>query len=61
MLHWTWICGVIANRLSRWRKRSVRFDEGSQTLLGVGLLILILNLLGLFVAIASIMIQPPGL
>jgi len=60
MLHWTWICGVIANRCSRWRKRNVRFDEGSQTLLGVGLLILILNLLGLFVAVASIMIQPPG-
>jgi hypothetical protein len=60
MLHWTWICGVIANRCSRWRKRSIRFDEGSQTLLGVGLLILILNLLGLLTAVASLMIRSPG-
>ncbi len=59
MLHWTWICGVVANRFSRWKKRTVRLDEGNQTLLGVGLLILILNVLGLLVAVASIMIQGP--
>ena len=45
MLHWSWVCGVISSRLSKWKGRAVRFDDGVQTLWGVGVLILILNVL----------------
>lgn len=42
MLHWSWIMGVITTRFLR--RKPVR-DNGSQTLIGVGLLISILHLL----------------
>lgn len=60
MLHWSWVCGVVASRLSRWRGKSIRFDEGAQTLYGVGLLIVVLNVVGLLVAAAALTIQMPG-
>jgi hypothetical protein len=57
MLHWTWVCGVVAARLGRGRK--TKLDDGTQTLYGVGLLIVIFNLLGLAIAAAALSIQPP--
>jgi hypothetical protein len=60
MLHWTWICGVVTSRLLRradGRKRTV--DDGTRTLWGVGLLILLLNLMGVGIALAVLMIQGP--
>lgn len=59
MLHWSWICGVVSSRLSRWRGATVRADEGTQTLYGVGLLIVIVNVLGLLIAAAALGIRPP--
>ncbi len=59
MLHWSWVCGVVSNKLSKRRGHSVRIDESSKTLWGVGLLILIVNLLGLLLALATLMIQRP--
>jgi hypothetical protein len=59
MLHWSWICGVVANRLSRWRGRSLHLDEGTQTLYGVGLLIVALNVVGFLIAAAALSIQVP--
>jgi hypothetical protein len=58
MLHWNWVCGVIATRLLR---RSGRVDDGVQTLYGVGTLIgFILATAGLLVA-AEFMVRPPPL
>ena len=57
MLHWSWVCGVMATRLSRDKK--AKLDGGTQTLYGVGLLIVVLNVIGLAVAAAALSIQPP--
>ncbi len=56
MLHWSWVCGVISTKLSR-KKR--RMDEGIQTIVGVGLLIVLLHVVGGFVFAAWVMIQEP--
>ena len=58
MLHWSWVCGVIATRLARDKK--AKLDEGNQTLYGVGLLIAIFNLLGLVIALAALTVQAPS-
>jgi hypothetical protein len=60
MLHWTWICGVITSRLLRrsdGRKHAA--DDGTRTLWGVGLLIVLLHLMGLGIALAVLTIQGP--
>jgi hypothetical protein len=57
MLHWSWVCGVVASRVSRNKKGKI--DNGTQTLYGVGLLIVILNVLGLAIAAGALMIRSP--
>ena len=42
MFHWAWICGVVATRLLR---RKAGKDDGSHTLIGVGLLVLLVHVL----------------
>jgi hypothetical protein len=44
MLHWSWVCGVISKRLL---KRAPIRDDGSQTLFGVGVLLVVLHILGI--------------
>jgi hypothetical protein len=61
MLHWSWVCGVVLSKILRRRGRLARLDEGQQTLWGVGLLIAVVNLLGLLVGVAYLTIQPPPL
>jgi hypothetical protein len=56
MFHWSWICNVLA---SRFGGRKARVDEGMQTIYGVGLLIVLLNVIGITVAAAKLMIQGP--
>lgn len=58
MFHWSWVCNVLAARLSRGGKG--RVDEGMQTIYGVGLLIVLLNVIGIIVAAAWLTIRPPG-
>jgi hypothetical protein len=58
MLHWSWVCGFLAARLARDKKAKI--DDGTQTLYGVGLLIVILNLLGLAIAAAALSIRGPS-
>ena len=42
MLHWTWICGVVSTRLFGLKPGK---DDGSHTLVGVGVLVLLVHLL----------------
>jgi hypothetical protein len=58
MLHWSWICGVVVTRLARNKK--ARADDGAQTIYGVGLLIVILNIVGLAIAAAAVCVVPPA-
>lgn len=58
MFHWSWVCNVLAARLSS-DKRS-RVDDGMQTIYGVGLLIVLLNVIGITAAAAMLTIQGPA-
>ena len=61
MLHWTWVCGVITSRLLRKRVgKRASWSDGTRTLYGVGLLVVLLNLLGLAFAAAVLTVQAPG-
>lgn len=57
MLHWNWVCGVVATRLSRQKRAAV--DDGIQTLYGVGLLIVLLGAIGVGVAVAVLTVRSP--
>lgn len=59
MLHWTWICGIVFRRLWVRRTGPKMPDDGTRTIFGVGLLIVLLNLMGLFIAIAALTVQSP--
>lgn len=58
MLHWSWVCGVVASRVGK-KKAGGAHDDPSRTLWGVCLLIVVVNLVGAVVAAASLMIQAP--
>lgn len=58
MLHWTWVCGVIASRYGRQKKG--KLDDGIRTLYGVGLLIAILHVIGIALTAASLTIEDPA-
>lgn len=60
MLHWTWVCGVIAQRWSKATGKTVRLEDGHRTLYGVGLIVVLCNLLGGLLAAAWLCIQGPG-
>ncbi len=57
MLHWAWVCGVIATKVMRGRK--AKPDEGQQTIWGVGLMIFIINIVGMLLGLAYLSIQAP--
>ncbi len=62
MLHWTWICGVLESWQRKRRGTAAtgkKTDTGNRTLWGVGLMIVILNVLGLGIALAALSIQEP--
>ena len=62
MLHWTWVCGVVVSwqRKRRGETGAGLLDSGSRTLWGVGLLIAIINVLGVAIAAASLSLQAPA-
>jgi len=59
MLHWSWICGVVASFLAKKGGQKPRWDDGVRTLYGVGLLIVAFHLVGAGIAAAWLTIQPP--
>ena len=60
MLHWSWVCGVAMTKILKRPPRKAKLDEGQQTLWGVGLLILVVNVIGLLVGLAYLTVQAPG-
>jgi hypothetical protein len=59
MLHWSWVCGVVASRLGAKKSGAAVHDDPSRTLWGVGMLIVIVNVVGFVVAAAALTIQAP--
>ncbi len=62
MLHWTWVCGIVASYVAR-RRGAARqpVDDGIRTLYGVATLIILLHAVGLGVALAWLMVEEPSL
>lgn len=60
MLHWSWVCGVVLTKILGRSGRTVRPDDGQQTLWGVGMLIAVVNILGLLIGLAYLAIQSPS-
>lgn len=57
MLHWDWICGVVATRLFG---RKSRKDDGSHTLVGVGVIIILIHLLVVGILAAEMALVGPS-
>lgn len=53
MLHWSWVCNVVAARLRRDGDKR-KLDDGVMTLYGVALLIAVFGAIGLLVAAAAL-------
>mgnify|MGYP006270972179 CR=1 FL=1 len=58
MLHWSWVCNMVAGRFMGGRQG--RVDDGLQTIYGVALLIVLLNVVGITVAAAVLTVRGPG-
>jgi len=58
MFHWSWICNVTASRFAS--NRRSRVDGGMQTIYGVALLIVLLNVIGVTVAAAMLTVKGPS-
>jgi hypothetical protein len=56
MLHWNWVCSIIATRLLR---RSGNVDDGIQTLYGVSTLIVLVMVLSALIVAAQLSIRSP--
>jgi hypothetical protein len=57
MLHWAWICGVVATRVLG---RKAGKDDGSHTLVGVGVIVVLVHLLAVGILLAKIGLVEPG-
>jgi hypothetical protein len=57
MMHWNWVCSVIAMQILRTRSRP---DEGMQTIYGVATLIVLFHLIAAGVIAALVCIHQPG-
>jgi hypothetical protein len=56
MMHWNWICSVVAAQILHTKSRA---DEGKQTIYGVATLIVLLHLIGIGVVLAMFFIHRP--
>jgi hypothetical protein len=62
MLHWSWVCGMVVSKMRKQRgaAASVVRQDGSRTLWGVGLLILVFHAIAIGVAAAALSLQSPS-
>jgi hypothetical protein len=58
MMHWNWVCSVIATQIVRTRRRP---DEGMQTIYGVATLIVLLHVIAAGVIAALLCVRRPPL
>lgn len=58
MLHWSWVCGVVAS--FRTNRKKGKVDDGIRTLYGVGLLVVLLHVLGIGLTAAVLTIEDPA-
>lgn len=56
MLHWTWVCGIVARRVLR--KKAAVLEDGTMTLYGVGVLAIIFGLTAGLVLAAQLTVIP---
>ena len=56
MMHWNWVCSVIATQIVQTRQRP---DEGMQTIYGVATLIVLLHLIAAGVVLAMVCVHRP--
>jgi hypothetical protein len=56
MLHWNWVCSVIATQILTDRERP---DEGMQTIYGVATLIVLLHVVGAGIVVALFFVHHP--
>src|SRR4051794_8385223 len=59
IMHWTWVCGFVAARMSELVGRRLTTNESTRTAYGVSLLIAILCVLGFFLFLAQIGTHAP--
>lgn len=59
ILHWPWVCGFIAARLSKILGRHVTTNESTRTVYGVTTMIAILSVLGVLLLLAQFGTQSP--
>ena len=57
MFHWAWICGVVSTRLL---KRKAGRDDGTHTLIGVGVLVFLVHLILVGILAARVSMVGPG-
>lgn len=60
LLHWSWVCVVVVTKLLRRAGAGQKIDDGQQTLWGVGMLIVVVNIVGLLAGLAYLMVRGPG-
>jgi hypothetical protein len=58
MMHWNWVCSVVATQILRTRRRP---DEGMQTIYGVATLIVLLHVVAAGVIAAMLSVRRPPL
>jgi hypothetical protein len=56
MFHWAWVCGVVA---TRFLGRKAGKDDGSHTLIGVGLIVFLVHLLVIGILVGKVAIKGP--
>ncbi len=60
MMHWTWVCGVVVNKLLKRKDQWATMDDGIRTLYGVTTLIVVFIVIGVIVAAANLSLEPPA-